>query len=406
MASKRSSYEYFSKFRGFDRDVKLLLLNTFLTAIVLGLFTIIQPLFLNALGYDSVVIGFLLGISGIVSVFVLLPAGILANRYGNRNLLIAGLLAYALALIIYAIFTDYPLLLIASSLTGVAFGAYAGPSNAILTDKSKFSERNFVFSLSLFLSAFALIIGSFLAGAPDFLLSILHTTQLESYRIMFWIAMGLVLISLPGLFLVSESSSIKNKKKAFSFKSWRLAGLFSVSSGLIGFGAGTFVPLLPLYLSSKFAATEFDIGILFAASNAAMGVVSLFAPKLSEKIGPVATITLTQTISIIPLVTIPFLNIFYWAALLYIIRTGLMNMSSPILNAYTMSLVPQDERASTSGVTTMAWNGANALGIIVSGILMSINLDLPFYIGSLFYASASIFFYIFFRARQLDPSKD
>jgi MFS family permease len=188
------------------------------------------------------------------------------------------------------------------------------------------------------------------------------------------------------------------------FKSWRLIGLFGAVNGLIGFGAGTLIPLLPLYLRSKFLATDVEIGVLFAVSNAAMGVANLFAPRLSEKIGPVATITFTQAFSMLPLATIPFLTTFSWVAAMYVTRTALMNMSTPILTTYTMSVVSPDERASTSGMITMAWNGAYAVGTMLSGILMRIHLDYPFYGSLLFYTLASISFYLCFKGPRSSHS--
>ena len=396
-------YAYFSQFRGFDRGIKLLFMTSFFTSVVSGLSSIIQPLYLNGLGYDPVVIGVLLGASAVMSVLVLFPAGVVADRYGRKRVLILSIVANAFAFIIYATLTDFASLLLASALIGVSWGTYIGPSNAILTDKTRLKERSYVFSLYSFLSAFAMIIGSLLAGATDLTASALHQTPLEAFRTMFWIAVGITLISLPELFFVREASSTKRGVGISTVRSWRLIGLFSVVNGLLGLGAGAFIPLLPLYLSSKFETTTVEIGVLFAISNAAMGVANLLAPKLSERIGQVTAIALTQGLSVIPLMLIPSSGVFYSAALLYVMRTALMIMCTPILNAYTMSMVSRDERASASGVITMAWNGAFAAGTAASGILMGIFLDLPIYVGSLFYALATILFYAYFRRTQQNP---
>ena len=78
----------------------------------------------------------------------------------------------------------------------------------------------------------------------------------------------------------------------------------------------------------------------------------------------------------------------------------MMIMCSPILNAYTMSTVSRDERASASGVITMAWNGANAAGTAASGVLMALYLDFPIYAGSLFYVMSTVFFYAYFQGKR------
>lgn len=393
-------HAYFSQFRGFNRDIKLLLTINFFASVVMGLSSIIQPLFFDALGYDSAVVGVLLGVSALVSVLVLVPAGLIADRYGRKSVLFFSILTYALGFVIHAISTDFLSLLIASGFIGVSWGTYIGPSNAILTDKTGLKERNFVFSFYSFLSASAIIIGSLLAGATEVATSVLGQAPLEAFKTMFWAAAVFTLICLPVLSLVKEAPPTRHRKGALTIRSWRLIGAFSIVNGLVGFGAGAFIPLLPLYLSSKFSANKAEIGILFAFSNAAMGVANLLAPKLSERIGQVTTIALTQGVSVIPLLLIPSSGAFHVAALLHIVRTALMNMSAPILNAYTMSTVSRDERASASGVITMAWNGANAAGTAASGVLMALYLDFPIYAGSLFYVMSTVFFYAYFQGKR------
>jgi MFS family permease len=396
---------YFHRFRGFDRDLTLLLLSSFVTSIVIGISGVIQPLYLSALGYDAAAVGALLGASALVSVGALLPAGVIADRYGRKRLLIFSLAAYAIAFGIYAVFTTFPALLIASALIGISWGTYVGPSSALLTDKTSTAKRDYVFSLNAFLAAFAIILGSLIGGATDLLRSILRQSPIEAFQTMFWIAVALILIALPALLVIHEAPFPPRQRGVIAFKSWRLLGLFAVVNGFIGFGAGTLIPLLPLYLSSKFLATDLEIGIVVAASNAAMGIASLYAPRLSERLGAVAMITFTQALSLLPLALIPFLPAFSWVAMTYVARTALMNMAAPIFTAYTMSAIPPSERASTSSVITMAWNGAYAVGTMVSGLLMTIHLDFPFYASLLFYALASTVFYIGFRGRRLQHAR-
>jgi MFS family permease len=394
---------YFGQFRGFNRDVKLVLLSGCFASVVVGLSSIIQPLYLSSLGYDSAEVGALIGVSALTSVLALFPAGVIADRYGRRNILVFSMIAYALAFALLAVYSDTLPLLIASALIGVSWGTYIGPSNALLTDRSALRERTYVFSLYSFVGAFSIIAGSLLAGATSPLASALHQNIQATYRTMFWIGALIALASIPFIIIIREPPTLKHES-ILTIRSWRLVGSLSIVSGLMGFGAGSFIPLLPLYLHSRFIATEAQIGIVFAVSNTAIGVTNILAPRLCEDIGQVLSITLTSGLSIIPLVLMPASGTLYAMSLLYVVRTGLMNMSSPIMNAYTMSMINRDERASASGVITMAWNGANAAGTAVSGILMSIYLDSPLYVGAAFYALSTFVFYAFFRNRE--PSKE
>ncbi len=390
----------FHPFRGFARDIKLLLLSSFATSIVIGISGVIQPLYLSGLGYDAATVGVLLGCSALISVGALLPAGVLADRYGRKRLLIFSLMTYAGAFGIYAVFTTFLALLVASALIGVSWGTYVGPSSALLTDKTTPAERDYVFSLNAFLAASAVILGSLIGGATDVLGSILRQTALEAFQTMFWIAVALTLLALPAFFFLQEAPFPPRQRGLMTVQSWRLLGLFSVVNGLLGLGAGALIPLLPLYLRAKFHATDLAIGLVMAASNAAMAVASLAAPRLSRRLGAVAMITFTQVLSLLPLLLTPFLSALSWVAVTYVTRTALMNMATPIFTAYTMSAIAPSERASTSSVVTMAWNGAYAVGTLASGLLMTMHLDFPFYASFLFYALASAVFYVGFRGRR------
>ncbi len=397
MARRLASFHHF---RGFARDIKLLLLSSFATSIVIGISGVIQPLYLSGLGYDAATVGLLLGCSALISVGVLLPAGVLADRYGRKRLLIFSLTMYAGAFGIYAVFTTFLALLVASVLIGVSWGTYVGPSSALLTDKTTPAKRDYVFSLNAFLAASAVILGSLIGGATDVLGSILRQTALEAFRTMFGIAVALTLVAVPALFLIQEASFHSSPRGLVTVGSRRILGLFSVVNGLLGLGAGALIPLLPLYLSVKFRATDLVIGFVMAASNAAMAVASLAAPHLSQRLGPVVMITSTQVLSLLPLMLTPFLPALSWVAVTYVARTALMNMATPIFTAYTMSAIAPSERASASSIITMAWNGAYAVGTMASGLLMTLHLEFPFYASLLFYALASTVFYGGCRGRR------
>ncbi len=400
MAAESRYVAYFKQFGGFTLDVKLLQIVNFSSTIVVGLSGVIQPLFLSLLGYDPATIGIILGASASTSVLFLFPAGLIADRYSRKWVLVLSLTVYALGYALYATRTDFPSLILGSALVGVSWGTYMGPSNAILSDKTTPNERNYAFSLFGFLGATAIIVGSLLAGATEPIANFLHQNTLDSYRTMFWISVAFTAVCVPILLRIQEPTRTIQPEHHSHTRYLKPIGVLTMVNGMFGFGAGAFIPLLPLYLSAKFSATEAQIGALLAASNAAMALTNLFAPKLTEKKGQVAMITITQSLSIIPLALIPMTSSFLFMELAYILRTGLMNMSSPIWTSYTMGLVPKTERASVSGITAMAWNGANAAGVAISGILMETYLDLPFHVGALFYAVSTILFWTYFRKRQ------
>ena len=397
MTKRKDALNYLRGFIGFNRDVKLILASNTFSAINYGIFYATQTLYLNSLGYDPATIGFLVGLTTIFSILFLIPSGIIADRFSKKLVLIASSLAYLFTFIIYALFEAFPYLLIASLLAGFSWGTYVAPFNALIADKVESATWSYAFSITAFLYAFGSLIGSLIAGfSEEAFKSILHLTPPSSYRLIFLLSIAFGTATLLPIIQIREHRE-RTTTKWNVIKSWRAILKFCLINGLIGLGAGLFVSLLPLYLNVKFSASDIEIGVLFAVSNAIMGFSYFVAPKLMEKIGPVKATVFAQTPSILVLLLVPFSSNFVVAALLLTVRSVLMNFATPIIATYTMDLVVREERALVSGITTMAWNGANALGTMLAGQFMEMYLDLPVFLCSIFYAMSIPLFYIFFK---------
>jgi MFS family permease len=398
MVELKKPLDYFRSFLEFQRDVKLILFSNVFSSIQFGLFAVIQTLYLKSLGYDPPTIGLLVGLTPVFSMFFLIPSGIIANRFGKKWLLVASSLAYLSSFIIYATLDAFHFLLLASLLGGFSWGAYIAPFQAIIADKVETARRSYAYSLSSFLFSFGLIIGSLLAGLKEIFEFTFHFTPIFSYKLMFWLLVSIGIASIVPLIPIKEESKVDAKAKSgFTIKSWRSIGKLSLFQGLIGLGAGFFVTLLPLYLNMKFSALEAETGILLAISNAVTGLSYLAAPKLLEALGSVKSIVLSQGIAVLLLILIPLSPSFEIVCILYAARTMLMNVATPIISTYTTELVEKDEIALTSGVTTTAWNGGNAVSTMVAGQIMGTNLDLPLYLCGLTYALSIMLFYFFFK---------
>jgi MFS family permease len=79
------------------RDLKILSASMLIFGIGEGMFLIFQPLYIQQLGADPIIIGVILGINGLVMALAQIPTGYLADRFGRRLLMwfswIAGLIA-------------------------------------------------------------------------------------------------------------------------------------------------------------------------------------------------------------------------------------------------------------------------------------------------------------------------
>jgi MFS family permease len=176
---------------------------------------------------------------------------------------------------------------------------------------------------------------------------------------------------------------------------------FMIPVSIIGFGAGFIVPLFSLFFKLKFAATAEQIGAIFALGSVTLALGTFVAPTVAAKMGKVKAVVTCQFLSMpfIMLVTLsPNLAL---AATAYLLRGALMNMAGPINTAFQMETVAEGERATTSGLMTMADNVPRAITASVSGALMTGNdFFTPFLFTTMTYFLASSLFYTFFRDHE------
>jgi MFS family permease len=78
-----------------------------------------------------------------------------------------------------------------------------------------------------------------------------------------------------------------------------------------------------------------------------------------------------------------------------------MNMSSPVLMAYAMSLVPARHRPLAASLMTLSWNGGWAVASWISGRLQVTAGFAPlFAITCTLYITVIVSFYVLFRGKS------
>ncbi|MCI0711534.1 MAG: MFS transporter [Chloroflexi bacterium] len=78
------------RWRNMGRNTRLMAIALVLWAVGEGLWIYLHPLYLDSLGASPEQIGFILSLSGLARIFVMLPAGILTDRYGAKQMLVPG----------------------------------------------------------------------------------------------------------------------------------------------------------------------------------------------------------------------------------------------------------------------------------------------------------------------------
>jgi predicted MFS family arabinose efflux permease len=171
---------------------------------------------------------------------------------------------------------------------------------------------------------------------------------------------------------------------------------------IMGFGAAILIPYLNVFLREKFAIGDQLLGLIFSLSSLLVFLGSLATPWLvrltrSRIIPTVAT----QGASILFLFSLGFSPILWVAAVSLLLRTVLMQMSSPLLENFAMLLSSPEEQAAISSVRGIGWQAGQALGVFISGLVQIRYGFSPLFITTgVLYTVSILMTWIYFRPSE------
>jgi len=381
--------------------VKWLIYLTTPSALGYGYLIVFVSAYLVEFGIGSDAVGIILGVNGAAFVCTAIPFGILADRKGRKGLFILGLAGAVPPLFVFAFTTEFSHLLIAAVFMGVAEGALMTTWNALIADLTPRDNREAAFSLSFIVGTIAFGMGFAL---PIAFPTIEAWTGWDSHTVhsgTFIVAGAFATISPPAL-----KHLLRDYKEEFRpSKKWLVRGpsltrllKFSGVNSVVGLGAGFIIPLIPTWLFLKFGVADTYSGPLLAAASVTMGFAAIVSPRLAAKHGTIRAIVLTQGLSTVFMLSLAFIPNAAVAAAAYLIRAALMNMASPLLDAYLMGIVTKEERGFASALNTLIWRLPNSVSTIAGGYILAAGMyDVPFFLATAFYATGIGFFYRIFR---------
>jgi MFS family permease len=165
--------------------------------------------------------------------------------------------------------------------------------------------------------------------------------------------------------------------------------------------------LIALYFSQRFGTSETVLGILFFTARAANAGSHLAASWLARRIGLVNTMVFTHIPSSLLLATVAFAPNFPVAAILFLLREGLVEMDVPTRQSYVMGVMEPEERVWASGVTHLVRLGGWAVAPAFAGALMGGSwLAAPLLVGAGLKILYDVLLYIAFRAHRPPEEQD
>lgn len=361
------------------RDCRLLYAAAFVRAFAVGLVGVLLAFHLAASGLDPARIGHVVsaGLFGIAAATLLVT--LRGDRLGRRRLLM-GLAALSTAGLLVVVLSPSPALAVGAAFLGMLNGAGRDRGaqltleHAILAGATEPGTRTKAFAWF----NLAQDLGGALGAGTVALMARLRTfTSIEAEPaqrgglLLAAAAVGACVFLYRSLSDAAETGQAAAQvplSPATRRNVLRISALFTMDALGGGFVAATF---LAWFFRERFGVDEGTVGLLFMGSRVLNALSHLGAAWLAKRIGLVNTMVFTHAPSSLLLATMPFAPSFGVAAVLYLLREGLVEMDVPTRQSYVNGIVRPEERTRVNGITNLVRMGSWAVAAEIAGRLLA-----------------------------------
>ncbi len=449
---------YLRQFGRMNRNARLYLVSNTLNSISVGIFALLLNLYLVALGYQADFIGWMLVIGVVGGALGIVTASPVLARVGAKAALLwSSVLAGGIGALQLVI--PQPVLLLSGSFVlGIAGGLYLVIGAPLLAEGSQESSRSHIFSLNAALALITTVIGQVLSGYLPVWFSlpaIAHSGLLQaldpflvpgaearSYELALLLA-GIIAtpcfipiimmdptppvrplsnrsIPMPRTLISRlkhggdrhsghdghdghDGHSRLSREGIASIRALLNGpiGHLALVEGMIGLGAGLFIPYLNLYFVKHLGVSLTFYALMTAISTALMAVTTLAGPFFAVRLGRVRGAVIAHLASLPLLLLLGFARALPLVLGAYLIRFSLMNMTEPVVLSFFMSVVKPEERAAANSAYNLSFYGLWAIGSAVGGLIITVgNFTLPFALAALLYFTATALLWYFFKDKE------
>ncbi|TVY11772.1 MFS transporter [Paenibacillus cremeus] len=403
--------EWKNQILDYSRNIRLFFVFNFLWNTGLGMFGLVYNLYVRALGYDQTMVGQLVGMTAIASAIILMPAGMLNDRFGPKRLVSIGVFFVVAALTARALIEAQQGLILTAFLGGMSQAVVSATVIPFMANNSTPQQRVHMFSLNLALVMLASVIGNVLGGSlSDAMEALFGLQEVVSLRITLLIGMGIAALGLfPVLMYSAEEGQAQQGGQTTGWReaiqhhraSLQIIALFAFLSLLSASAGGMVVPYLNVYFQDRFAVSKTLIGIVVSLGQGATALAYLLGPAITRRIGEAKAVAVLQLSSIPFLLLTAYTTNFYTASAGYLFRQALMNAANPFYNTIKMKYVDRSLRglASSSGeaMFNLGWFIASPISTgLVAHYGSYYGYAYAFSITAVVYTIISILFYVFF----------
>lgn len=351
----------------------------------------IFPIYASKIGASVVEIGYLYALFSIIGILVRPLVGNLIDRSGRRTGLITGTILYVFSYSLYAIASDFRLLLLARIIQGAAASFLWISVDTIVADISNSNNRSENFGIIDQTETKGQLIGSIIA------FSILSSSYFSNtFRKVFMVFLVTSLISLY-YSLKDIPDTIVNSKDIRTRTATRRGVLyiFLVIIGSVSFASSLTGPIYLLYLQENITADLGLISVLFIPAAILSSILPRTFGRFSDQYSRRKMVAIGLFINAVLQIFIPISKDYYSYMMVYTLISISAMIFGPALSSLVVDYVGEDKRGKSYGLYSLAAGIGGAIGPVVgSYIYENISMDIIFTIkGILMISIATMFRY-------------
>ena len=396
---------YIERVRLFQRDARLYILSNAFSSFAFGISTVIFNLYMVEAGFSEDFLGFFLSISMFATAGIAILAGMFTDRHARKRIVLITIFVNFLMICIEYTSLDPWILMFSQVIFGLSSAFNQVSWGPYITDLSSNEERAHLFGFSSGISLLSVLAGNLLGGFMPELLRGTATSLFIPYRLTLWFSIVPMLIGGLMVVFMSQDVCVTNTSSfgLQNVKNWKFIGQYATTVTTVGLGAGMIVLFFNIFFKQEFAADSSLIGIIFGINTIVLAIGNFAAPALSDRIGKVRTVVLTEALSVPFLLMIAWAPVLYLAVIAYVARTALMNMGGPVSSALFMECLTKEERATATGIVRTGDSFVRGVAANIGGMLLAAGLyRLPYLLVSGLYVLAVILFYVFFKSKEAE----
>jgi predicted MFS family arabinose efflux permease len=340
----------------------------------------ILPTITADFGVSASAAGFAVTVLWVTYAVVQFPAGLLADRIGERVLLAAALLLAASGLVSYTFTPTFGLFVVATGVFGLGTGLYGPPRGTVLATAY---DDNDGAAFGVMLAAGSVGAAVLPALAAVAVTSVGWRTALGVLTPVFLFAAAGIWWAVPGAGATTSGadrsvpSAVVGAVRAVRN---RRVALAVVGATLMLFAFQAVTAFLTTYLTRTKAFSQGGAGTVLGTLFL-VGALSQFAGGgLADRYGAPRVLAAVGAVSVVPLVALPLSGGLVVPAVLSAL-VGVRMSIGPVSNAYIIDLLPDDVQGTAWGALRTGFFIIGSFGSTVVGVMADAGLfDAAFYL--------------------------